>query len=91
MVDPSMWVFKWFITCFLYSFPFEMVQHVWDMFIQVGSLGLMAFAFSLTIELAPSLLAINDLADFSIHLNNLKHLHMFNSLVNLKRVIKRAY
>lgn len=22
MVDPSMWVFKWFMTCFLYSFPF---------------------------------------------------------------------
>ena len=74
MVDPSMWVFKWFITCFLYSFPVEMVHHLWDAFLQLGTRGLVSFALALTIELAPALLELNDLADLSDYLASLKQI-----------------
>jgi hypothetical protein len=30
LLDEAMWVFKWFITCFIYSFPLEVVKYVWD-------------------------------------------------------------
>ncbi len=51
-----MWVFKWFNSCFIYSFPLELVKYAWDIMIQLGSLGLVTFALSLTIELKPFLL-----------------------------------
>ena len=48
MVDISMWVFKWFMTCFIYSFPLEMVKYVWEVMITCGSLGVVSIAASLT-------------------------------------------
>jgi len=51
-----MWVFKWFMTYYLYSFPLELCKYVWDFVIEVGGIGLVSFAVGLTIELAPLLL-----------------------------------
>ena len=68
-----------------------MIQHVWDLLIQVGNLGLVAFAVSLTLELASTLLQYNDLADISIYLADLKDIGTFNDQINLKKVINRAY
>jgi hypothetical protein len=48
MIDISMWVFKWFMTCFVYSFPFDMGKYAWDLMVQLGALGMVALAFSLT-------------------------------------------
>lgn len=47
-MDESVWVFKWFITYFIYSFPFEMIKYVFDMVIHVGGLGLVKFAIAIT-------------------------------------------
>lgn len=33
MLDDSVWIFKWFITCYLYSFPIPVIKYVWDVFI----------------------------------------------------------
>ena len=33
MLDDAVWIFKWFITCFIYSFPLEVVKYVWDVVI----------------------------------------------------------
>lgn len=44
-----MWVFKWFITCYLYSFPIEMIMYTWDFLIEVGCMGIVSFAVALTL------------------------------------------
>ena len=49
-----------------------MIHHVWDILIQVGNLGLVAFAVSLTIELESSLLGLDDLGNISLFLDELK-------------------
>lgn len=46
-LDESIWVFKWFITFYLYSFPLELCQHIWDFVLTVGGTGLVIFAISL--------------------------------------------
>lgn len=43
-----MWVFKWFITCFTYSFPLEVAKYAWETMIQLGALGIIALAISIT-------------------------------------------
>lgn len=48
MVDVSMWVFKWFITCFIYSFPIEMIKYAWEVMIQLGGLGIVTLAVSIS-------------------------------------------
>lgn len=30
LLDDSVWIFKWFITLFIYSFPLEIIKYVWD-------------------------------------------------------------
>ena len=52
MVDESVWVFKWFITYFIYSFPFEMIKYVFDIVIELGGIGLIKFAIAITQELS---------------------------------------
>lgn len=50
-VDPSMWICKWFMTFYVYSFPREMVKYVLDLVIAVGTLGIIMFAVSLIDQL----------------------------------------
>lgn len=42
-----MWIFKWFITAYVYSLPFESIKYVWDYMMVVGGFGLIYFAVSL--------------------------------------------
>ena len=35
-VDHAMYASQWFITIFAYSFPFDLVTRVWDMFLLEG-------------------------------------------------------
>ncbi|WVZ92991.1 hypothetical protein U9M48_039017 [Paspalum notatum var. saurae] len=36
MINPSMYASQWFITVFLYSFPFHLTLRVWDVFLYEG-------------------------------------------------------
>lgn len=65
MVDVSMWVFKWFMTCFVYSFPLEMGKYAWDVLIELGGLGIVAMALSITNELSPYLMQKEDMPEIS--------------------------
>ncbi len=71
-VDPSMWICKWFMTFYVYSFPREMVKYVLDLVIAVGTLGIIMFAVSLIDQLEPILLEIWELSDLNDFLTSLK-------------------
>lgn len=64
-IDESLWVFKWFITFYLYSFPLEMCQYIWDIVISVGGIGLVTFAIALVTKLEKHLVLLNDPCDIS--------------------------
>lgn len=56
MIDVSMWVFKWFMTCFVYSFPLELGPYALDVIVNLGGLGFVCLAYALTEELGAKLL-----------------------------------
>lgn len=64
-VDESLWVFKWFITFYIYSFPLEMCQYVWDFVITVGGAGMVSFAVSIVKCLERYLLVVEDPCEMS--------------------------
>ena len=55
VIDDSIWIFKWFTTYFIYSFPLAMIKYVWDIIIELGSIGLIYFALSLVLHLKNTL------------------------------------
>lgn len=65
MFQESAWVFKWFMTCFLSSFPIEMCQFVWDIVFNLGGTGLIKFALALLLKLEAPLLEYDDACDIS--------------------------
>ena len=65
MLDEAMWIFKWFITCFIYSFPLEVVKYVWDVVVERGGLGLVYLAVSIVIGLKDILLSTDDSCEVS--------------------------
>jgi hypothetical protein len=72
MFDESAWIFKWFMTCYLSSFPLEMCQYVWDLVLCMGSLGLVKFAICLVTKLDKYLLLIDDACDLTQFFTSLK-------------------
>ena len=60
-----MWIFKWFITCFIYRFPLEVVKYVWDVVVERGGLGLVYLAVSIVLELKDILLSTDDSCEVS--------------------------
>lgn len=55
-LDDSSWVFKWFITFFVYSFPLPIVRLVWNTVTELGAIGLVYFALALVLQLRCQLL-----------------------------------
>lgn len=51
-IDPSMWICKWFMTFYVYSFPKEFIKYVWDLVIVNGNLGIITIALALLEQLA---------------------------------------
>lgn len=47
LLDSMLWVWKWFITLFLYSFPIEIVTKLWDYIIVNGGLSLISLGLAL--------------------------------------------
>jgi hypothetical protein len=50
-IDASMWICKWFMTFYVYSFPKELIKYIWDLVIVVGNLGVVMVAVSLMQQL----------------------------------------
>lgn len=50
-VSNEIWVFKWFMTYYIYSFPFEVVREIWDAVMVKGALMLVYFAVALVMYL----------------------------------------
>lgn len=47
LLDSMIWVWKWFITLFLYSFPIEIVAKLWDYIIINGGLSTISLGLAL--------------------------------------------
>ena len=60
MLDEAMWVFKWFITCFIYSFPIEVVRYIWDIIIERGGIGLVYVSVAVVLLLSQKLKEMED-------------------------------
>ena len=60
MLDDAVWIFKWFITCFIYSFPLEVVKYVWDLVVERGALGLIYMGVAVVLEIGEKLMEIDD-------------------------------
>ena len=91
MLDDSVWIFKWFITCYLYSFPLPVVKHIWDLIIELNGLALVYFAVALVIQLKDHLLTIDDPCDMAEFMQSLKTLSVFNSHIKIDRVVECTY
>ena len=90
-VAGEAWMFKWFMTYYLYSFPLEIAREVWSLVMLKGGVGMVYFALALLKELEKDLLGFDEATDVIAFMQNLKDLSTFNSLVDLKSLLKRAY
>lgn len=65
MLDESMWIFKWFITYYIYSFPFNTIKYIWNLVIELGGIALVYYALALVTHIRQHLLKIEDPCDMS--------------------------
>ncbi len=86
-MNESVWVFKWFFTYFIYSFPHEMIKYVFDIVIQIGGLGLIKFAIAITEELSSVLLENHDECEISIFFQSLRDVETFNQYISINKVV----
>lgn len=59
-VSDEIWIFKWFLTYFLYSFPKEVVETVWDITFTRGGIGQIYFAYAITEQIRHHLMQCSD-------------------------------
>jgi len=86
-MDESVWVFKWFITYFIYSFPFEMIKYVFDIVIETGGIGLIKIAIAITQELAHILIKEHDVCEISLFFQSLRNVDIFNEYLSINKII----
>ena len=86
-----MWIFKWFLTAYIYSLPLEAIHHVWDYMMVVGGLGLVYFAVSLVKSLESHLKVLREDTEVMRFFTSLREPEVFHSLVNLPCVLLNAY
>lgn len=51
MLDESMWIFKWFITYYIYSFPFNTIKYIWNLVIELGGVALVYYALAIVMHI----------------------------------------
>ena len=92
-LPDSIWIFKWFITYYLYSFPIEVCKYIFELVINLrqGGIGLVYFAIGLINSLEEQLLQLEDQSDISLFFQDLKELEYFNEIVQINRVMLFAY
>lgn len=86
-----MWICKWFMTFYVYSFPKELIKYVWDLVIVSGNLGIITIAIGLLEQLTEVIMNIQELSDLDVFLSSLKELDNFNYHINLQRLMIKAY
>ena len=84
-------MFKWFMTYYLYSFPMPIAKEVWTLVMLKGGIGMVYFGFALLKELEKQLLQFDESTEIIGFLQNLRDLSVFNSLIDTKSLIRRAY
>mmetsp|Transcript_51093 Transcript_51093/g.119623 ORF Transcript_51093/g.119623 Transcript_51093/m.119623 type:complete len:450 (-) Transcript_51093:39-1388(-) len=65
-IDPAVYLHQWFLTLFIYTFPFPMVMIIWDMIVYEGLPFVLRLAIAILQVLKESLLAMKfeDIIDF---------------------------
>ena len=84
-------MFKWFITYFIYSFPFEMIKYVFDIVIELGGIGLIKLAIAITMELSHVLMGEHDVCEISLFFQSLRNVDTFNEYLSISTLLDRAY
>ena len=86
-----MWIFKWFITYYIYSFPFNTIKYIWNLVIELGGIALVYYALALVMHLREKMLKIGDPCDMSEFFQELKELNRLNELVKMKDIVEKVY
>jgi hypothetical protein len=82
-VANEIWVFKWFMTYYIYSFPFDVVREIWDAVMVKGAIVLVDFAIALVLYLEPQLKTLVDDVEVAGFFSNLKDQQAFSEFVNI--------
>ena len=90
-VAGEAWMFKWFMTYYLYSFPLEIAKEVWTLIMLKGGVGMVYFGFAVLKELEKDLLQFDEPTDIIGFLQNLRDISTFNSVIDTKSLVQRAY
>lgn len=90
-VAGEAWMFKWFMTYYLYSFPLEIAKEVWTLIMLKGGVGMVYFGFAVLKELEKDLLQFDEPTDIIGFLQNLRDIGTFNSVIDTKSLVQRAY
>ena len=61
----SMWLSKWFMSCFLYSFPFGLCIRIWDNLMAHGTQFIFNVGIAILFLLKDKILALEDLGDIN--------------------------
>ncbi|KAL4503348.1 hypothetical protein ABPG72_000954 [Tetrahymena utriculariae] len=71
LLDSMLWVWKWFITVYLYSFPIEIVAKLWDYIIINGGLSTISLGLALA-EYFQKEFLVRDMEDIQTLLRDMK-------------------
>jgi hypothetical protein len=90
MKDP-LWIQKWFMTCFLYSFPFSLCIRIWDNLLASGSRFLFNTALAILKILEEMLLQLDmcGICELFQSLKNDEHLD-YKFLPSVEEIIEEA-
>lgn len=91
-VPDEIWIFQWFISFFLYSFPAGFVKRMWDFIICKKEFSMVLIALGIVKCLKKDMMnLINpDEVDFFEYFTNLKDLEFCEVKIDLKKVITYA-
>lgn len=79
------------MTYFLYSFPLEAVEQVWDVTVMVGGVGLVYFAYAIVEQLQAELIQCGDDSEVAVFLSGLRDQKTFSEFVILNLAVSRSY
>ncbi len=88
-VQDEIWIFQWFISLFLYSFPTEYVKKFWDFIILKKELSIVLIALGIVRCLKSDILALKNPDEFEFLqlFENTKEYNFCKSKLDSKKMI----
>lgn len=70
-LPDQIWIWKWLLTSFLYSFPLDVCARLWDFIISSGIQSLISLSLAITEQYQEKLMNL-DFAELSLFFSDLK-------------------